>query len=314
MSTPALEVNHLSKTFGSFTALDQINFHVAAGEVMGFLGPNGAGKSTTIRIALGLLKAAAGQARIFGKDAWSDTAHTHQQLAYVPGDVSLWPALTGGQCIDILTAAYSQKNAQRRQDLIERFDLDPRKKAKTYSKGNRQKVALIAALSLDVDLLILDEPTSGLDPLMENIFQECVKERAAAGTAILLSSHIMSEVQALAESITIIKNGQIVSSGKLSELQKQARTRITTHTKKPVEVSNLELHELAVCTDLHHTLTCTVDQTHLADLIGNIHQAGVVTLTVEPPSLDELFRDFYDTKNTDSRVTQDHSTAAKDAS
>lgn len=305
MSTPALEVDHLSKTFGSFTALDQVSFRVEAGEVMGFLGPNGAGKSTTIRLALGLLKPTAGQARIFGQDAWCDTALTHQRLAYVPGDVALWPGLTGGQCIDILTAAYSQKNRQRRQDLIERFDLDPRKKAKSYSKGNRQKVALIAALSLDVDLLILDEPTSGLDPLMENIFQDCVHERATAGAAILLSSHIMSEVQALAESITIIKNGQIVSSGTLSDLQQHARTRVTTTTQHPVDVSDLDVHDLADLKETHHAFTCTVDHDHLAQLIGRVHQAGLVTLTVEPPSLDELFRDFYDTQSSPSQGPKD---------
>lgn len=312
MTTPAIEIHNLSKHFGQFTALDDVNFTVNPGEVMGFLGPNGAGKSTTIRILLGLLKASSGHAHIFGHDVWSDPAAVHQQLAYVPGDVALWPSLTGGQCIDVLTKPYQQKNPDRVAELMTRFDLDPRKKSRTYSKGNRQKVALIAALSLDVDLLILDEPTSGLDPLMEAVFQQCVQERVDNGAAVLLSSHILTEVQALADSITIIKHGQIVSSGSFAELQQQSRTRVNASTAEAIDTGGLDLHDTAVGDSGGHTLECTVDQQHLAELIGRLHTAGLQHLTVEPPSLDELFLDFYDTQQPNNTSQNNNTLAADD--
>jgi len=213
-----VEVRNLTKKFGQFTALDNVNLTVEPGEIYGFIGPNGAGKTTTIRVLLGILKATSGSATIFGKDAWKDAVEIHKNIAYVPGDVNLWPNLTGGEVIDLFVRLHKSKNKSRKDELIKRFDLDPTKKCRTYSKGNRQKVALVAAFSSDADLYILDEPTSGLDPLMERIFQECVGEIKSAGKSVLLSSHILQEVERLCDKVSIIRAGAIIETGTMAEL------------------------------------------------------------------------------------------------
>jgi ABC-2 type transport system ATP-binding protein len=214
--TDAISVTGLVKTFGRTRALDGLDLTVRAGEVHGFLGPNGAGKSTTIRILLGLLRADAGDVRLLDGDPWRDVATLHRRIAYVPGDVTLWPNLSGGEVIDLLGRLRGGQDAKRKAELLERFELDPKKKGRAYSKGNRQKVALVAALSSDAELLILDEPTSGLDPLMEEVFQKCVQEERDSGRTVLLSSHILSEVEALCDRVTIIRAGRAVESGKQS--------------------------------------------------------------------------------------------------
>lgn len=212
-----LQTHNLTKKFGKFTALDRVNLELSKGEIYGFIGPNGAGKTTTIRILLGILKATAGSATIFGMDAWRDAVEIHKRLAYVPGDVSLWSNLTGGEVIDLFVKLRASGNKSKRDELIERFELDPSKKCRTYSKGNRQKVALIAALAAGAELYILDEPTSGLDPLMERVFQECIMEIKKEGKSVLLSSHILSEVEKLCDKVSIIRQGQIIETGTLEE-------------------------------------------------------------------------------------------------
>src|SRR6478672_10137919 len=224
--TMAISVSGLVKTFGPTRALDGLDLTVETGEVHGFLGPNGAGKSTTIRVLLGLLRANAGNVRLLGGDPWADAVELHRRLAYVPGDVNLWPNLSGGEAIDLLGRLRGGLNAKRRADLLARFDLDPTKKGRAYSKGNRQKVALVAALASDVELLILDEPTSGLDPLMEEVFRECVADERSRGRTVLLSSHVLSEVEALCDRVTIIREGQTVETGTLAELRHLARTSV----------------------------------------------------------------------------------------
>lgn len=290
-----ISMSQVTKKFGNVTALDAFDLDVRHGEVMGFLGPNGAGKSTAIRVLLGLLRPTGGTTQVFGLDPWRDAVTIHRRLAYVPGDVTLWPGLSGGTCIDILTAPYGHNNQARRDDLLERFDLDPTKKARTYSKGNRQKVSLVAALTVDTDVLILDEPTSGLDPLMEATFQECVRERAAQGTTVLLSSHILAEVEALADRITVIKSGSRVTCATLEELRHQARTHVHAVTERAPTLATGVVHDLQLQQTTSGTteLRCTVDNAHLAELVGAVHAAGVDTLTVAPPTLDELFMDVY---------------------
>lgn len=216
-----IETKNLTKKFGQFAALDKFDISVTAGTVHGFLGPNGAGKSTTIRVLLGLLKKTSGQVKLFGQDPWSQAVELHKRLAYVPGDVSFWPNLTGGEIIDILGSLRGGLDSKRRADLLKRFELDASKKFRTYSKGNRQKVALVAALASDVDLYILDEPTSGLDPLMEQVFQQEIRQLKSQGKTILLSSHILSEVEALCDKATIIREGKAVAEYSLAELKKE---------------------------------------------------------------------------------------------
>jgi ABC-2 type transport system ATP-binding protein len=286
----------LVKTFGRFRALDGLDLRVARGEVHGFLGPNGAGKSTTIRVLLGLMRASAGRIEVFGQDPWEDAATLHRRLAYVPGDVALWPGLTGGQCLDLLGDTHGGLRSGARAELIERFDLDPAKRARDYSKGNRQKVALIAALAADVELLVLDEPTSGLDPLMEQVFQQAVRERQAQGVTVLLSSHILGEVEALADRVSIIRAGRNVSSGSLAELRRHTRTSVHAVTRGRSSglatlpgVGELDQREV----DGRHASSFTVDAEHLDEAIGLVHGAGIHTLTSEPPSLDELFLSNY---------------------
>ncbi|MDJ0111959.1 ABC transporter ATP-binding protein, partial [Rhodococcus erythropolis] len=230
----AISVKSLVKTFGTTRALDGLDLEVSAGEVHGFLGPNGSGKSTTIRVLLGLLRSDSGDATVLGGDPWRDAVTLHRRLAYVPGDVNLWPNLTGGEAIDLLAGLRGGLDRKRRSELLDRFELDPTKKARTYSKGNRQKVALVAAFSSDVDLYVLDEPTSGLDPLMEAVFQDCVEEVAHAGKTVLLSSHILAEVEALCDRVSIIRDGRTVEEGTLSELRHLTRTSISAETQRQI--------------------------------------------------------------------------------
>ncbi|MFE7744550.1 ATP-binding cassette domain-containing protein [Nocardia sp. NPDC057455] len=287
-----IEVRGLRKTFGHVTALDGLDLTVTEGEIHGFLGPNGAGKSTTIRVLLGILRATGGQARLFGRDPWADAVALHRELAYVPGDVTLWPSLSGGETIDLLSRMRGGLDEKRRDELIERFDLDPRKKARTYSKGNRQKVALVAALASGARLLLLDEPTSGLDPLMEQVFRECVHEARERGATVLLSSHILSEVEVLCDRVTIIRAGRTVESGSLSDLRHLSRTSITAELAGDVG----DLSRITGVADIEfddHTLRCQVDNEHLGELIRVLGDAGVRSLTSTPPTLEELFLRHY---------------------
>lgn len=291
-----LEVINLSKKFGKFTALDGVNFEVGSGEVFGFIGPNGAGKSTTIRVILGILKATEGEVKIFGKDAWNDAVEIHKRLAYVPGDVNLWPNLTGGEVIDLFVKLRGGNNKSRREELINIFDLDPTKKCRTYSKGNRQKVALIAAFSSDADLYILDEPTSGLDPLMEQVFQECVMEVKNQGKSVLLSSHILSEVEKLCDRVGIIRKGQIIETGSLDELRHLTRTHILVKTKKPISSLN-ELQGIHEVEETNKGLTFQVDTEELDNAIRYISQFGIIKLESAPPTLEDLFMRHYESND-----------------
>ncbi|WP_112261582.1 ABC transporter ATP-binding protein [Lentzea terrae] len=291
--TSAISVSGLVKTFGPTRALDDLNLDVQTGEVHGFLGPNGAGKSTTIRILLGLLRADSGTARLLGGDPWKDTASLHRRLAYVPGDVNLWPNLTGGEVIDLLGRLRGGLNKQRRADLLERFELDPRKKGRTYSKGNRQKVALVAALSSDVELLILDEPTSGLDPLMEAVFQDCINDERERGRTVLLSSHILAEVEALCDRVSIIRNGHCVETGTLSDLRHLTRTSISAELVGPPNgLTSLDgVHDLVA---EGNRVRFEVDSDKLDLALKQLVSTGVRTLTSQPPTLEELFLRHYE--------------------
>jgi ABC-2 type transport system ATP-binding protein len=287
-----IRASGLTKSFGRTKALDGLDLVVQAGEVHGFLGPNGAGKSTTIRILLGLLRADAGEAELLGGDPWRDAVSLHRRLAYVPGDVTLWPTLTGGEIIDLLGRLRGGLDPKRRAELIERFDLDPTKKGRAYSKGNRQKVALVAALASDAELLLLDEPTAGLDPLMEAVFRETVEEAKRAGRSMLLSSHILAEVEALCDRVSIIRNGRNVESGTLSELRHLTRTSIAAETDRPVP----ELASMAGVHDLRTNgtqLRCEVDTAELEPFLRRLTDAGVRSLTSQPPTLEELFLRHY---------------------
>ncbi|HEV3174151.1 MAG TPA: ABC transporter ATP-binding protein [Actinocrinis sp.] len=291
-TTAAIEIAGLCKSFGRTRALDGLDLRVGAGEVHGFLGPNGAGKSTTIRVLLGLLRADSGSARMLGADPWHDAVVLHRRLAYVPGDVTLWPNLTGGEAIDLLGALRGGFAAKRRDALIERFELDPKKKGRAYSKGNRQKVALVAAFAADAELLILDEPTSGLDPLMEAAFRECVAESVDRGATVLLSSHILSEVEELCDRVSIIRAGRTVDSGSLSELRHLARTAVAAElSRPPVGLDTLPgVHALELDGT---TLRCQVDQEALESVLRVLTDAGVRSLTTRPPTLEELFLRYY---------------------
>ncbi|MGG3479058.1 ABC transporter ATP-binding protein [Peribacillus frigoritolerans] len=288
-----LKTTDLTKKFGKFTALNGVNIEVNKGEVFGFIGPNGAGKSTTIRVLLGILKATDGEARIFGKDAWKDAVEIHKRIAYVPGDVNLWPNLTGGEVIDLFVELRGTDNKSRREELIKKFDLDPSKKCGTYSKGNRQKVALIAAFSSDADLYILDEPTSGLDPLMERVFQECVMDAKNEGKSILLSSHILSEVERLCDKVGIIRQGQIIETGTLDELRHLTRTSLLVETKQPIPaLGNVNGVRDIVMKD--QALSFQVDTGELDKVMKYISQFGIVKLESAPPTLEDLFMSHYE--------------------
>jgi ABC-2 type transport system ATP-binding protein len=290
--TLAIEINGLTKTFGTTTALDGLDLSVTEGEVHGFLGPNGAGKSTTIRILLGLLKADSGNAKLLGGDPWRQGPELHRRLAYVPGDVSLWPNLSGGEVIDLLGRLRGGFDEQRRSELLERFELDPTKKGRTYSKGNRQKVVLVAALASDVELLVLDEPTSGLDPLMEAVFRDEVAKLRAHGRTVLLSSHILGEVEAVCDRVSIIRDGRRIDSGSLAELRHLTRTAVSAElSTPPVGLDRLPgVHALE--TD-GLRVSCQVDADHLEALLRVFTTAGVRTLSSQPPTLEELFLRHY---------------------
>jgi ABC-2 type transport system ATP-binding protein len=288
----AITTESLSKSFGRTRALDGLTFAVERGEVHGFLGPNGAGKTTTLRILLGLVRADGGTASLLGGDPWRDAVALHRRLAYVPGDVALWPNLTGGEVIDLLGRMRGGIDQKRLADLLERFDLDPTRKARSYSKGNRQKVALIAALAADVELLLLDEPTSGLDPLMEASFRDCVTEQRDNGRTVLLSSHILAEVEAICDRVTIIRGGRVVESGALADLRHLGRVSITAELMG----EPLGLAGLTGVTDLHvedHVLRCQVETDHLNELLARLGAVGVKNLLSQPPTLEELFLGYY---------------------
>ncbi len=291
-----ISLTDVAKAFGTTRALDGLDLRVEPGDVHGFLGPNGAGKTVTIRLLLGLLRADRGGVRLFGADPWADAVALHRRLAYVPGDVNLWPGLSGGEIIDLLGRLRGGIDQRRRDELIERFALDPRKKSRTYSKGNRQKVALIAALSSHVDLLLLDEPTSGLDPLMESVFQSCILESTAAGTTVLLSSHILAEVEALCDRVTIIRQGRAVQHGTLNELRSLTRTSIDVRTRAPIQGFDAEagVHRVRVDGD---RLRFDVDGVALDDVMRRLGEAGVVSLVSQPPTLEELFLMHYSDSN-----------------
>jgi ABC-2 type transport system ATP-binding protein len=289
----AISVSGLCKSFGRTRALDGLDLTVSTGEVHGFLGPNGAGKSTTIRVLLGLLRADAGTARLLDGDPWRDTAELHRRLAYVPGDVTLWPNLSGGEVIDLLGRLRGGLDQKRRASLLERFALDPTKKGRTYSKGNRQKVALVAALASDVELLILDEPTSGLDPLMEAVFRACIAEERHNGRTVLLSSHILAEVEALCDRVSIIRAGRTVDTGTLTDLRHLTRTSVAADLANPPT----GLTELAGIHDLVVEGTRArfdVDNDSLDTVLRHLTTFGVRSLTSQPPTLEELFLRHYE--------------------
>ncbi|MFV0284902.1 MAG: ATP-binding cassette domain-containing protein [Demequina sp.] len=291
-STPVIEVSGLTKKFGKFTALNGLDLTVTQGEVHGFLGPNGAGKSTTIRVLLGLLKADSGEVRLLGGDPWKDVVALHRRLAYVPGDVSLWPGMTGGEAIDLLGHLRGSLDEGRRKDLVARFELDTTKRGRQYSKGNRQKVALVAALASDAVLLILDEPTSGLDPLMEEVFQETIKEATGRGVSVLLSSHIMSEVENLTDRLSIIREGRVVQTGTLDDLRTDTRSTITVTLADTPDAGLLgPLEDVTI--NGHH-LVATVNPSQVGEAMTLLAQYGISNLTVEPPSLESLFLKLYD--------------------
>lgn len=291
--TTAISASGLVKTFGQTRALDGLELSVNTGEVHGFLGPNGAGKSTTIRVLLGLLRADSGDVRLLDGDPWNDATTLHRRLAYVPGDVTLWPNLTGGEVIDLLGRLRGGLDKNRRADLLDRFELDPRKKGRTYSKGNRQKVGLVAALASNVELLILDEPTSGLDPLMEAVFQECIMEEKRGGRTVLLASHILAEVEALCDRVSIIRDGHTVETGTLNELRHLTRTSIAAELAE----SPFGLTGLPGVHDLHIDGTKVrfeVDTAELDTVLRKLTDFGVRSLTSQPPTLEELFLRHYE--------------------
>lgn len=289
-----VKVQGLQKKFGKFQALHDVSFSVNAGEVVGFIGPNGAGKSTTIRILLGIIRRDAGEAKIFGKDVWKDSLEIHKRISYVPGDVALWGNLTGGEIIDLFMKLHGGGDRNRRDELIKRFELDPRKKAKSYSKGNRQKVGLIAAMSVDSDLYILDEPTSGLDPLMEAVFQDEVEKIKNAGKSILLSSHILSEVERLADKVVIIRQGKIVETGTLDELRHLTRTTVTLITEGDVQT----MTSLDGVHDFKQTggnqATFSVDNEQMNHILAEAVKLGVKKFEAVPPTLEDLFMRHYE--------------------
>jgi len=288
-----VSMSQVTKNFGKFTALDGIDMELNQGEVFGFIGPNGAGKTTTIRILMGILKATKGNAKLFGMDAWKQGVEIHKRIAYVPGDVNLWSNLTGGEVIDLLVNLRKNGNKKYRDELLERFEFDPTKKCRTYSKGNRQKVALIAAFAGDADLYIFDEPTSGLDPLMEKVFKECVMEVKKKGKTVLLSSHILSEVEQLCDQVGIIRRGKIIETGTLDELRHLTRTQIKVRTEKPVPDLDAipYIHERK---EQKGEQLFSVDTKSLGEVIGKLSAYNITSLECAPPTLEELFMSHYE--------------------
>ncbi|MCD2144328.1 ABC transporter ATP-binding protein [Gordonia paraffinivorans] len=289
----AISISGLVKTFGRFRALDELDLVVEEGEVHGFLGPNGSGKTTAIRVLLGLMRADSGVVRVLGHDPWRDNITLHGRIAYVPGEVNLWPGVTGGEVIDLMCSLRGKPDRRRRDELIERFELDPSKKSRAYSKGNRQKVALIAALASDAELLLLDEPTSGLDPLKEAEFQRCIDEERRRGRTVLLSSHILAQVEALCDRVTLIRAGRTVDSGSLSELRHLGRLEIVAETDG--DASSLGMidgvHDLV--TD-GNRVRCSVDSAALDEVVGELARLGVRDLTSTPPTLEDIFLRHYE--------------------
>ena len=291
MGEPALSTVRLTKRYGRVVALDGLDLEVRTGEVHAFLGPNGAGKTTTIRILLGLLRKDSGEVSLLGGDPWRDAVELHRRLAYVPGDVTLWPSLTGGEIIDLLGDLRGGIETGRRRALTERFDLDPTKRARAYSRGNRQKVALVAALASRAELLLFDEPTAGLDPLMEATFRECVNDERRDGRTILLSSHLLAEAEALADRVTIIRHGKTVETGTLAEMRHLTRISVEAELAAPAALDGVPgVHEL---TATGTTVRCQVDRAALDEVVGRLHQAGIRSLTCRPPALEELFLRHY---------------------
>lgn len=292
VSTAAIEITGLTKRFGRSTALDGLDMTVGVGEVHAFLGPNGSGKSTTIRVLLGLLRADAGEIRLLGGEPWRDAVALHRRLVYVPGDVSLWPNLSGGEAIDLMHRMRGGVDPARRDELIRRFDLDPRKKGRSYSKGNRQKVALVAALACDAELYLFDEPTSGLDPLMEQVFRECVGELRDAGRTVLLSSHVLAQVEKLCDTVTIIRDGRAVQRGRIDELRHLHRIRVSARVAgDPSALRGTDgVHELVVEGD---RVAFSLDRERTAEVMGVLSRLGVGELVSQPMSLEELFMSEY---------------------
>jgi ABC-2 type transport system ATP-binding protein len=298
----AITTSDLRKSFGAVRALDGLDLVVRRGEIHGFLGPNGSGKTTTIRVLLGLLRSDTGTAKVLGGDPWRDATELHRRLAYVPGEVVLWPHLTGGEVIDVLGRMRGGLDPTRRASLIDRFDLDPTKKGRTYSKGNRQKVALVAALASDVELLLLDEPTAGLDPLMDAVFRELIGEERHKGRTVLLSSHILAEVEALCERVSIIRAGRVVETGSLTELRHLTRTSVDAElAAPPVGIGELPgVHDLEV---VGNRVRCLVDTDALAEVMRHLAGLGIRSMTSHPPTLQQLFMRHYEVDSVDARDT-----------
>ena len=288
-----IEIQNLKKNFGKVEALKDVSFDVQAGQVVGFIGPNGSGKSTTIRVLLGIIKKDEGYAKIFGKDVWEESYEIHKRISYVPGDIALWGNLSGGEIIDLFMKLHGSGDREKRDYLIERFELDPRKKAKTYSKGNRQKVGLIAALSVESDLYIFDEPTSGLDPLMEQIFQAEVQKIKADGKSILLSSHILSEVERLADKVVIIRQGEIVESGSLEELRHLTRTTVNLKTTGDVSqmIAVEGVHDFI---QKGNEAAFSADLNHINNILYEASKLGVMKFEATSPTLEDLFMRHYE--------------------
>ncbi len=301
---PAIAAAGLVKDFGSTRALDRLDLVVPTGEVHGFLGPNGAGKTTTIRVLLGLLRKDAGDVSLLGGDPWGEASELHRRLAYVPGEVNLWPNLTGGEVIDLLGALRGGLDEARRAELLEMFELDPTKQIRTYSKGNRQKVALVAAFSSDVELYLLDEPTSGLDPLMETVFQDVVHGLRARGKTVLLSSHILSEVEALCDRVTIIRNGRAAESGTFDELRHLTRTTVEVETVRSMRtLDGIDgVHDVRL---EDHRARFSVDPGRLNQVLTRLVDLDVRSLTSSPPTLEELFLRHYGDRPGASAVTRE---------
>jgi ABC-2 type transport system ATP-binding protein len=299
----AISISGLVKKFGHVTALDGLDLDVATGEVHGFLGPNGAGKTTTIRVLLGLIRHDAGTASLLGGDPWTEATELHRRLAYVPGDVTLWPNLSGGEVIDLLGRLRGGLDTSKKDKLLERFDLDPTKKGRTYSKGNRQKVALVAALASNVELLILDEPTAGLDPLMEAEFRACVEEDRSSGRTVLLASHILAEVEALCDRVSIVRKGKIVEAGTLAELRHLTRTTISAEVSSdPSSVTTLAgVHDVRVH---DHKVDFEVDSDRMDEVVRALAPLGVRSLISHPPTLEELFLRHYQDELEESEVVE----------
>ncbi|WP_313344841.1 ABC transporter ATP-binding protein [Sedimentibacter sp.] len=289
-----IETRKLTKSYGRQQALRGVDLTVKQGEVYGFIGPNGSGKSTTIRILLGMLRKNDGEARLLGGDPWQDAVALHQRLVYVSGDVTLWPNLTGGEVIDFLGGLQGKINPSRRKELLDRFQLDPKKKCRSYSKGNRQKVALVSAFLSDAELMILDEPTSGLDPLMEQVFQDCIAEVKKQGKTVFLSSHILAEVEALCDRVGIIRQGKIVESGTLEELRHLTRTTVTVELAKYVNLNQLQgIHDVS---RKDEKWRFSVDANAMEAVMDALAPMGIKSLMAEPPTLEELFMRHYGDK------------------